>query len=197
MFTGIITDIARVKSLEKGNGARLFLSVPFETGGIEIGASVCCAGVCLTVAEKGDGWLAFDVSGESLAHTTIGGWGEGTLVNIEHSLKAGDELGGHMVMGHVDGVSEILEIASMDGGRKFIFSLPKSIGHLVAEKGCIALNGVSLTVNGVGRSAFDLAIIPHTKDTTTFKSLKKGDKVNVEADIFARYSARLNKVEIK
>ena len=195
MFTGIITDIGTVKALETGNGAKLTLSVPFDAGSVAIGASVCCAGVCLTVTEKGGNWLSFDASEETLNRTTIGGWKDGTPVNMERSLKAGDELGGHMVMGHVDAVGEVMTIEEMDGGEKFIFSLPKPIAHLVAEKGCISVDGVSLTVNGAGPDTFDLAIIPHTKKVTTFKSLKKGDKVNLEADIFARYSARLNEMQ--
>lgn len=194
MFTGIVTDIATVRSLDKANGTGLALAVPFATSGIDVGASICCAGVCLTVVEKGPRWLRFDASEETLKRTTIDGWKQGTPVNIERALKASDALGGHIVMGHIDAIAEVLDIVPMEGGEKFTFSLPKSIAHLVAEKGCIAIDGVSLTVNGVAAESFDLVIIPHTKQATTFKSLKKSDKVNLEADIFARYSARLNEV---
>ena len=195
MFTGIVTDVGEVRALEKAGGAKLVLSVPFATDKVAIGASVCCAGACLTVTEKGPDWLAFDASEETLRRTTIGGWKPGTPVNLERSLKAGDELGGHVVMGHVDAVSEVRDVKSAGNADIFTFSLPKNIAHLVAEKGSIAVDGVSLTVNAVAGDEFSVAVIPHSKAVTAFKSLKKGDKVNVEADIFARYSARLQEVK--
>ena len=194
MFTGIISAIGTVQEISRENGLRLTLSVPFSTADVAIGASLACNGICLTVSGKSDETLYFDASEETLARTTLGGWKIEDEINIERPLKAGDELGGHMVMGHVDAVVEILEIRKIEGGRAFRFVLPASIAHLVAEKGSVTLNGVSLTINGVEKDTFSVAIIPHTEAVTTFKSLKVSDKVNLEADVFARYSARLKEV---
>lgn len=194
MFTGIITNIGTVRTVSHGNGAKLTLSVPFATDDVTVGASVCCNGICLTVIGKDKESLSFETSAETLTRTTLGGWQVSDAINLERSLKAGDELGGHMVMGHVDAVAEILEISKIEGGRAFRFALPAPIAHLVAEKGSVTLNGVSLTVNRVKENHFEVALIPHTEAVTTFKSLKAGDKVNLEADVFARYSARLKEV---
>ncbi len=194
MFTGIITDIGTVRTIFMENGAKLTLAVPFDASGVTIGASVACNGICLTVTGRDDASLAFEASAETLARTTLGGWAEGDAVNIERSLKAGDELGGHMVMGHVDAVAKVLDIREIEGGQGITLELPSAIAHLVAEKGSVAVNGVSLTVNSVAEDRFEVAIIPHTSKVTTFKSLKSGDKVNLEADVFARYSARLKEV---
>lgn len=192
MFTGIVTATGRVSARKGGN---LTLKVPFSTDDVAIGASVSCSGVCLTVTAKTADTLDFDVSEETLNRTTIGSWDEGREINLERSLKAGDELGGHMVMGHVDAVAGVVAREPLEGAEKLTFNLPARIAHLVAEKGSVAIDGVSLTVNGVGNKTFDVAIIPHTGDVTTLKSLKKGDKVNMEADVFARYSARLMDVK--
>ena len=197
MFTGIISAVGKVKAITHENGAKLVLGTPFVVVDVAMGASIACNGICLTVMEKGDKTLSFEASQETLDRTTLGGWGTSTPVNLERSLKAGDELGGHMVMGHVDGVAEITAIQPIEGGKAVTLTLPAAITHLVAEKGGIAVDGVSLTVNQVGDNDFTVAIIPHTGAVTTFKDLGVGDKVNVEADVFARYSARLQDVKDK
>ena len=194
MFTGIITDIGRVRTISAKNEAKLTLEVPFDATGVKIGASVACNGICLTVTERGENSLSFDATAETMARTTLGSWIEGDQINIERSLKAGDELGGHMVMGHVDAVAKVMEIRDIDGGRGITLELPGGIAQLVAEKGSVTVNGVSLTVNSVGEGQFEVALIPHTEAVTTFKALKAGDKVNLEADVIARYSARLKDV---
>jgi len=195
MFTGIITAVGSVRALSRENGVKVTLDVPFVTNEVAVGASVACNGICLTVVDRGEKALTFEASEETLKRTTLGNWGEGTPVNLERSLKAGDELGGHMVMGHVDAVAEITAIEPIEGGKAMTLSLPAEIAHLVAEKGSVTLDGVSLTVNGVSGETFTVAIIPHTAAVTTFRNRKTGDKVNVEADVFARYSARLQEVK--
>ncbi len=194
MFTGIITDIGTVRTIFNKNGTKLTLGVAFDVADVKIGASVACNGICLTVTGRDEKGLSFDASGETLARTTLGTWAEGDEINIERSLKAGDELGGHMVMGHVDAVAKVLKISEIEGGKGITLEMPGAIAHLIAEKGSIAVDGVSLTVNTIGPGRFEVAIIPHTEAVTTFRSLKSGDKVNLEADVFARYSARLKEV---
>lgn len=192
MFTGIVTDIGQIAEIAHENGAKLTLGVPFSTGAVDIGASVSCSGVCLTVVEKRRNTLTFEASEETLGKTTLGSWQKGGAVNIERSLKAGDELGGHFVMGHVDATAEILKISPLEGAKNLTLSLPEAMLRLVAKKGSVAIDGVSLTVNALGKDTFEVAIIPHTEKVTTLGALKVGDKVNLEADVFARYSARLN-----
>jgi len=194
MFTGIITDIGTVRTIFNKNGVKLTLGVAFDVADVKIGASVACNGICLTVTGRDEKGLSFEASGETLARTTLGTWAEGDEINIERSLKAGDELGGHMVMGHVDAVAKVLKISEIEGGKGITLEMPGAIAHLIAEKGSIAVDGVSLTVNAIGPGRFEVAIIPHTEAVTTFRSLKSGDKVNLEADVFARYSARLKEV---
>ncbi len=194
MFTGIVTDIGVVSQILRKNGAKLTLSVPFDTASVAVGSSLACAGVCLTVAGKGKTTLEFEASEETLARTTLGGWDKGSRVNLERSLRAGDELGGHFVMGHIDATAEVLAVSGLEGAQKLVLSLPETIAHLVAEKGSIAVDGVSLTVNKVEKNRFEVAIIPHTEKVTTLAGLKPGDKVNLEADVFARYSARLREL---
>ncbi|MHA1544043.1 MAG: riboflavin synthase [Alphaproteobacteria bacterium] len=191
MFTGIVTDIGEISEISLGNGAKLTLIVPFPTDGVAIGASVACSGICLTVTGKGENTLSFEASEETLGKTTLGSWLMGGKVNLERSLKAGDELGGHFVMGHVDATAEVLEVTKLEGAKNLTLSLPKAMLSLVAKKGSVAIDGVSLTVNEIGKSSFEVAIIPHTEKVTTLGALKAGDKVNLEADVFARYSARL------
>ena len=191
MFTGIITDIGEIAGIVHENGAKLTLSVPFSTDGVDIGASVACSGICLTVVEKSQNTLTFEASEETLSKTTLGNWQKGGAVNLERSLKEGDELGGHFVMGHVDAAAEVLKISTLEGAKNLTFSLPDEMLRLVAKKGSIAIDGVSLTVNAVQADTFEVAIIPHTEKVTTLAALKVGDKVNLEADVFARYSARL------
>ena len=195
MFTGIISAVGEVQAISRENGAKLTLSVPFATDDVAIGASLACNGICLTVTGKGQKTLSFEASQETLERTTLGAWAAGAPVNLERPLKAGDELGGHMVMGHVDGVSKITAIEPIEGGQALTLTLPGAIAHLVAEKGSITLDGVSLTVNGIGKDTFSVVLIPHTGAVTTFGDLKAGDKVNVEADVFARYSARLQELK--
>lgn len=194
MFTGIITDIGTVRTIFNKGGTKLTLGVAFDVADVKIGASVACNGICLTVTGRDEKGLSFEASAETLARTTLGTWAEGDEINIERSLKAGDELGGHMVMGHVDAVAKVLKISEIEGGKGITLEMPGAIAHLIAEKGSIAVDGVSLTVNAIGPGRFEVAIIPHTEAVTTFRSLKSGDKVNLEADVFARYSARLKEV---
>lgn len=193
MFTGLVQDIGVVKSIETPHGSdvRLEIETSLRLQNIELGASICCSGCCLTVVEKTQYTVFFEVSAETLLRTQIGAWKVMTSVNLEPSLKMGDELGGHFVFGHVDGLSEVLSIAAKDGSRKIVFSIPEGLGHLIAEKGSVALDGVSLTVNGVDERSFWVNIIPHTWEMTTLGNLNVGDKVAFEADMLARYVARM------
>ncbi|MCF8474491.1 MAG: riboflavin synthase [Emcibacter sp.] len=197
MFTGIITDIGSVKSISNKGDTHIKLNTAFETGTIDIGASIACSGVCLTVVDKGDDWFAVDASAETLACTNIGDWTVGMGVNLERALKIGDELGGHIVTGHVDGVGKVLSITSEGDSKRFQFSVPRDLAKYIAEKGSATVNGVSLTINEViddkDQTSFGVNIIPHTQEKTTFSKLKIGDRVNLEIDILARYVARMNK----
>jgi len=196
MFTGLITDLGRVRSVETSDGgARLAVETAYDMEAVEIGASIACSGACMTVVDKGfdgdAGWFAVDVSGESLARTTIGGWKPGGRVNLEHSLRLGDTLGGHMVSGHVDAVATVLERRPDGDSQRFSFAIPEGYEGFIAPKGSVALDGVSLTVNEVENGRFGVNIIPHTAERTTFGALKAGDRVNLEVDLIARYVARL------
>ncbi|WP_417518857.1 riboflavin synthase [Minwuia sp.] len=197
MFTGIITDIGRIRSIEPRGDLRLVIETAYETASIDMGASIACHGVCLTVVDKGPGWFAVDVSQETLDRTAIGSLGEGAAINLERSLRVGDELGGHIVTGHVDGLSRILKIEPVGDSRRFVFALPEDLAQFVAEKGSVTLNGASLTVNGVSDDSFEINIIPHTQERTTFGRLAEGDPVNMEIDILARYVARLADTKAK
>lgn len=192
MFTGLITDLGRVRSVEiSAGGARLAVETAYDIGAVEIGASIACSGACMTVVDKGAGWFAVDVSGESLARTTIGGWKPGGRVNLEQSLRLGDTLGGHLVTGHVDAVATVLERRPDGDSQRFSFAIPEGYEGFIAPKGSVALDGVSLTVNEVENDRFGVNIIPHTAERTTFGALKVGDRVNLEVDLIARYVARL------
>src|SRR6056297_3204790 len=191
MFTGIITDIGRVRSLEQRGDTLIVLETRYDTATVELGASIACSGACLTVIDKGPGWFAVDASAETLACTTLGGWGEGTAVNLERALKVGDELGGHIVSGHVDGVGHIIARLPEGDSARFTFEVPASLARFIAEKGSVTLNGVSLTVNEVDGQHFGVNLIPHTLENTTFGAAEPGDLVNVEIDMLARYVARL------
>jgi riboflavin synthase len=191
MFTGIVTDVGRVRSIERRGDTRVVIETVYNTASIEIGASICCSGACLTVVDKDAGWFAVDVSGETLDKTNLGDWAEGTRVNLERALKVGDELGGHIVTGHVDCVAEVTERASEGDSVRFRFRVPESMAKYIAAKGSVALNGVSLTVNDVAGAEFGINIIPHTQEKTTFGTAAAGDRVNVEIDVLARYVARL------
>jgi riboflavin synthase len=200
LFTGIITDIGRVRAVEKRGDTRFTITTAHDPDSIDIGASIACAGCCLTVVAKGrdggDKWFAVDVSQESLDCTTLGNWREGTKINLERALKAGDELGGHVVSGHVDGVGRIVDIRPEGDSLRFTFEAPESLGRFIAPKGSVTLDGTSLTVNEVedpksGGTRFGVNIIPHTQAVTTWGVAKTGDPVNLEIDMLARYVARL------
>lgn len=200
MFTGIVTDIGEVVSVEpRGDLRRLRIACNYEAETIAIGASIACSGVCLTVvALAREGALSeektvFDVdaAAETLAKTTVGAWTQGTRINLERALKIGDELGGHIVTGHVDGVARILSRDDFDGMARYWISAPLDVSRFVAQKGSVALDGVSLTVNAVEGDRFSVLLIPHTLGVTTFGGRKVGDPLNIEVDMMARYAARL------
>ena len=191
MFTGIITDVGSVRDIRRAGDTRFEISTAYDTTGIDIGASISCSGACLTVIDKGPEWFAVEVSAETLSRTTLGGWRAGSAVNLERSLKAGDELGGHVVSGHVDGVAHINSIAPEGDSLRFVFEVPADLEPFIAPKGSITVDGISLTVNEVDGSRFGINIIPHTRDITTIGGLVVGDAVNVEIDMLARYVARL------
>ncbi|MDP6067830.1 MAG: riboflavin synthase [Alphaproteobacteria bacterium] len=194
MFTGIITDIGRVRQVEKRGDTRFVIDTSFDTAGIEIGASIACSGACLTVVERGEGWFAVDVSAETLAHTTLGDWQVGSAVNLERSLRLGDELGGHIVTGHVDATAEIVSLEPEGDSLRYVFRAPAEFKRYVASKGSVALDGVSLTVNEVEDDCIGINIIPHTQSQTTFGEAQPGARVNLEIDVLARYVARLIEV---
>jgi riboflavin synthase len=195
MFTGIVTALGTVRSiapLGSGQDMRLAITAPWpDTASIAIGASIGCSGCCLTAVELGADWFAADASAETLSKTTLGGWRAGTQVNLERSLRLGDELGGHLVSGHVDGVAEALSADPEHGSTRWIFRVPPALSRFIAVKGSIAVDGVSLTVNEVTADTFGVNIIPHTATVTGFGSLQPGGAVNIEIDMLARYVARL------
>ena len=205
MFTGIITDIGSVKSVkETDGGKRLAITTVLDLSKTDLGASISCSGACMTVVEKGSadshGWFEVDVSDESLSKTTIGGWQEGSSVNLEMALKMGDELGGHIVSGHVDGLGMVKSITPVGESLRLEIEVSPELGRLIAPKGSVTIDGVSLTTNEItekslenesGSHIFSINIIPHTQQMTTLGKLSAGDKVNVEIDTLARYVARL------
>ena len=191
MFTGIVTDVGRVRSVRQTDRDRRYeIETSYDVASVDLGASISHAGCCLTVVEKGDTWFAVEVSAETLAHTTLGEWEEGHAVNLERAARLGDEMGGHVVSGHVDGVGEVLSIEPEGGSHRYRIRAPRPLHRLIAPKGSIAVEGVSLTVNEVEDDVFGLNIIPHTWDVTTLGRLKPGSKVNLEIDMLARYLAR-------
>ena len=190
MFTGIVTDVGRVASVADRGDRRFVLETRFDTGTIDTGASISCSGCCLTVVEKGQDWFAVEVSGETLSKTTLGEWREGSPVNLERAARLGDELGGHIVSGHVDGVGEVLSVTPEGGSHRIRIRAPRPLHRFIAPKGSITVEGVSLTVNEVEDDVFGVNIIPHTWDVTTLGGLKPGDPVNLEIDMLARYLAR-------
>jgi riboflavin synthase len=191
MFTGIVSDLGQVAVIERRKGLRLTLKTAYDLGTIDMGASIACSGVCLTVVGKDKDMLSFDVSEETLSKSSLDGWTEGTGVNLERPLKVGEELGGHIVSGHVDGVVEVLDITDDGESKRFTISLPNELARFVAPKGSVTIDGVSLTVNGVGEREFDVNIVPHTFNVTAFQYKKPGDRLNMEIDLFARYLDRL------
>ena len=193
MFTGIITDVGTVRAVAPaGAGAdtRFEIATAYGTAPIALGASICCSGACLTVVAKAPGWFAVDASAETLARTTLGAWRAGARVNLEQALKAGDELGGHIVSGHVDAVAEVASRREEGGSVRFEIDVPDAYALYIAPKGSVALDGVSLTVNEVSGRRFGINVIPHTRRHTTFDTLRAGDHVNMEVDVLARYVAR-------
>jgi riboflavin synthase len=190
MFTGIVTDIGRVESVAGTEARDLWIETGWAVDGVPIGASVCHDGVCLTVVETAAGRHRVQASAETLARTTLGRWQVGTRVNLERSLRLGDELGGHLVFGHVDGLGRILEITPVGDSHKVVIGLPETLAPLVAVKGSIAVDGVSLTVNEAGADRFAVMIIPHSWAHTTLCDRAPGDPVNLEADMLARYVSR-------
>src|SRR5215469_8644247 len=196
MFTGIVTDVGQVRHIEKRGDTHVVIATHFDVGAIDIGASIACSGVCMTLVDKGnakDRWFAVTASGETLSKTTLGSWKTGDPVNLERPMRVGDELGGHIVTGHVDDVAEIVRVVPEGESTRITFQAPIALARYIAPKGSVALDGVSLTVNEVDGARFGVNIIPHTFEVTTFGRAKPGGKVNLEVDLFARYVARLVK----
>lgn len=196
MFTGIVTDIGEILRVEQKGDLRARIATSYPVEGIDIGASIACDGVCLTVVATGSaprGWFDVDISAETLSKTNLGhgGWVPGKRVNLERALKVGDELGGHIVSGHVDGVAEIVAMRGEGDSTRLTFRAPRPLAGFIAPKGSVALNGTSLTVNEVAGAEFGVNVIPHTKEVTTWGAAKVGDAVNLEIDTLARYVARL------
>lgn len=199
MFTGIVTDLGTVIDAVQGAAAaaRLRIRTAFDLTTVEIGASISHSGCCLTVVEKGADWFAVDASRETLSRTTLGSWTAGRRINLERALRAGDELGGHLVSGHVDGVACVADVADDAGSRRVTITPPPELLRFVAPKGSVALDGVSLTVNEVNDHSFGVNIIPHTQAVTTLGRVKPGDSLNMEIDQLARYVARLIETQAK
>ena len=193
MFTGIITDVGRLKALESRGDLRARIGCSYDTATIDIGASIACDGVCLTVVALGDDWFDVDISAETVSKTNIGrnGWAEGRRINLERALKVGDELGGHIVSGHVDGVAEVIAMQDEGDSTRITFRAPEALARFIAPKGSVALNGTSLTVNDVEGRDFGVNLIPHTQEVTTWGDVSVGDAINLEIDTLARYVARL------
>jgi riboflavin synthase len=196
MFTGIVTDVGTVRSAEQRGDLRLTIGTNYDLDTVDLGASISCSGVCLTVVDKGDDWFAVDVSGETVSKTAGGHWREGAKLNLERALRLGDELGGHIVTGHVDAVAEVVGTCPEGDSTRVGISVPKALAPMIAPKGSVTLDGVSLTVNEVreaedGSTHFAVNIIPHTERHTTFGELNAGQQLNVEVDVLARYIARM------
>ncbi|AMW35153.1 riboflavin synthase [Haematospirillum jordaniae] len=191
MFTGIVTDLGAVKHIERKQGTRFFFSTSYPTGDIPFGASIACNGCCLTLVDKGDGWFAADVSPETLAVTTLGEWMPGTPVNLERAMRMGDEFGGHIVSGHVDGVATVTNLLPDHDAARIVFKIEQQLSRFVAVKGSVTVDGVSLTVNAVSEACFEVSVIPHTRKVTTLGGAGIGTKHNFEIDLLARYVDRL------
>jgi riboflavin synthase len=195
MFTGIITDIGVVKSLTQRGDLTARIGTSYDPDGIALGASIACDGVCLTVTAKGQGddmaWFDVDISAETVSKTAVGAWVVGRRLNLERALKLGDELGGHIVSGHVDGVAEVIAMADEGDSTRVTLRAPEDLARYIAPKGSVALNGTSLTVNEVSGTDFGINFIPHTKEATTWGDAAVGDRINLEIDTLARYVARL------
>lgn len=198
MFTGIVTDVGRIIDTKVTGDLRARIATRYDVGGIDIGASIACDGVCLTVVELGaaqEGWFDVEISSETVSKTNLGGWRPGKHVNLERALKVGDELGGHIVSGHVDGLAEVVGVRPEGGSVRVTFRAPDALARFIAPKGSVALNGTSLTVNEVDGAEFGVNLIPHTQEVTTWGEVAVGDKVNLEVDTMARYVARLREYD--
>ena len=191
MVTGIVTDLGQVREILSEGDTRIEIASAYDMATVPVGTSIACSGVCLTVIERAAGWFAVQASGETLACTTLASWQKATPVNLERALKVGDELGGHLVSGHVDGVGTIVSITPEGDSRRFLFEAPPSLARFIVPKGSIAIDGISLTVNEVEGRRFGVNIIPHTAAMTSLGTSQPGDRVNLEIDLLARYVARL------
>ncbi|WP_227269794.1 riboflavin synthase [Roseobacter weihaiensis] len=191
MFTGIITDIGTIVSLEQQGDLRARIATSYDTSGIDMGASIASDGVCLTVVDLGEDWYDVQISAETVSKTNLATWDVGTKVNLERALRVGDELGGHIVSGHVDGVAEVIAVSDEGDSTRVTLRAPRTLARFIAPKGSVALNGTSLTVNEVDGVDFGVNFIPHTKEVTTWGGVAVGDRVNLEIDTLARYVARL------
>ena len=195
MFTGIITDMGEVLSAEARGDMRARIGTRHDMETVDIGASIACDGVCLTVVDKGGRWFAVDISAETLSKSNLGGWQPGRRVNLERALRVGDELGGHIVAGHVDGLAEVVALKDVGDSTRVTLRAPADLAPFIAPKGSVALNGTSLTVNEVEGCGFGINLIPHTRDVTTWGRVEVGDAVNLEIDTLARYVARIREME--
>jgi riboflavin synthase len=196
MFTGIVTDVGTVRSAEQRGDLRLEIATGYDLGTVDLGASIACSGVCLTVVDKGPDWFAVDLSAETVSRTAADLWREGARLNLERALRLGDELGGHIVTGHVDAVAEVIGVCPEGDSVRVGISAPSALGPMIAAKGSVALDGVSLTVNDVrdapeGATHFSINVIPHTAQQTTFADMAAGRQLNVEVDVLARYIDRM------
>jgi riboflavin synthase len=199
MFTGIITDMGTITTTDQRGDLRLIIQCGYDMTSVDLGASIACSGCCLTVVDKGADWFAVDASAETVSKTASAMWAAGNRLNLERALKVGDELGGHIVTGHVDGVGEILSVEPVGDSHKVTVAAPEALAPYIAAKGSITVDGVSLTVNTVsdasdGRAHFTLNIIPHTWDVTTLGGWSAGSSVNLEIDVLARYLKRMEEV---
>ena len=191
MFTGIITDVGKVRAIEQKGDTRIEIETSYDMDDVDIGASIACSGPCLTVVEKGPGWFAIEASAETLDKTALGDWRVGTAVNLERAMRIGDELGGHIVSGHVDAVATIRDMTPEGDSVRFSFEGPEEFSRYIAPKGYVCLDGVTLTVNEVKGNTFGVNIISHTQSATSFGDRQVGDRINMEIDTIARYVARL------
>lgn len=201
MFTGIISDIGSIERVEQHGDMRVVVTTAYDTATVDLGASIACSGVCLTVVDRGPNWFAVDVSGETIGCTAQGQWTDGRRLNLERAMKLGDELGGHIVTGHVDGIAQVVETAADGASKRIGFSVSRDIAPFLAAKGSVTIDGVSLTVNTVDDAAdasrFNVNIIPHTQAMTTLGALEAGQAVNIEIDVLARYLQRMEHYRAK
>ena len=196
MFTGIVTDVGTVRSAEQRGDLRLTIATNYDLTKLDLGASISCSGVCLTVIDKGADWFAVDVSGETISKTAPSHWQTGAKLNLERALRLGDELGGHIVTGHVDAVADVVDVHPDGDSARLDIRMPKELASMIAPKGSITLDGVSLTVNEIrededGKAQFSINVIPHTAQHTTFGQIEAGQQLNVEVDVLARYLGRM------